>query len=106
MCLWKPFTYFRKTQKEINLDDFLNEDVDLDWDDLKKKIILFEDSKEPENNCIGKLKNKNHFIHIKKVYDNGDVEVFDTNYGKSKDGIKIMKKSEFSEFKIIKPINN
>ena len=34
-----------KTQKEINLDDFLNEESDLDWDKLKrKKIILFKDS--------------------------------------------------------------
>ena len=56
-----------KTQKEINLDDFLNEESDLDWDKLKrKKIILFEDSEEPENNCIGKLKNKKILFILKK----------------------------------------
>ena len=48
-----------KTQKEINLDDYLNEDADLNWTKLKEKnIISFADSNEPQDNCIGKIKKK------------------------------------------------
>ena len=82
---------------EENIKNAVNDNADMDW--IK---FGYEYAKVPHDNCIGKFKEKSHFVHIIKVYeDDNKCDVYDPNGGV----YTTMNLTDFSEFVIKKKKN-
>ena len=93
-----------KNQKEIDLEVYLDDKANVNWEKLAEKgIITYENSKKSENDCISyyftdEEKTEKHYAHAIKAYDDGTFEYIDPNYSGTSDGIKKKAKTTKKSF--------
>ena len=79
-CAVSSYLHFiGKYPNEENIKNCVNDDADMDWQRFGYKY-----GETPHDNCFGKIKKNNggtHFVHIMKIYENGECDIFDPNGG-------------------------